>query len=95
MYLRRVGGAYGMKISRSIQSAVACSLVCQKLNRPCRFIQPLTTNMQAVGKRLPFSNDYEVCYLVFCHHETYMNILLVCPPTKIYFYLLHILTTQT
>ncbi|CAB3227920.1 unnamed protein product [Arctia plantaginis] len=60
MHLRRIGGAYGMKISRSIQSAVACSLVCLKLNRPCRFIQPLTTNMQAVGKRLPFSNDYEV-----------------------------------
>ncbi|XP_022826463.1 xanthine dehydrogenase 1-like [Spodoptera litura] len=59
-YVRRIGGGYGMKISRSIQSAVACSLVVQKLNRPCRFIQPLTTNFKAVGKRLPCVNDYEI-----------------------------------
>ncbi|KAJ8719963.1 hypothetical protein PYW07_012006 [Mythimna separata] len=59
-YVRRIGGGYGMKISRSIQSAVACSLVVQKLNRPCRFIQPLTTNFRAVGKRLPVVNDYEI-----------------------------------
>ncbi|PZC72656.1 hypothetical protein B5X24_HaOG210767 [Helicoverpa armigera] len=59
-YVRRLGGGYGMKVSRSIQSAVACSLIVQKLNLPCRFIQPLTTNFRAVGKRLPSHNDYEV-----------------------------------
>ncbi|XP_049875013.1 xanthine dehydrogenase-like [Pectinophora gossypiella] len=58
--IRRLGGAYGIKVSRSTQVAVACSLVTQKLNLPCRFIQSLTTNMRAVGKRFPCSTDYEV-----------------------------------
>ncbi|XP_026741742.1 xanthine dehydrogenase/oxidase-like [Trichoplusia ni] len=60
VHVRRLGGAYGIKISRNIQCAVACSLVVHKMNRPCRFIQPLTTNMRAVGKRLPCSSDFEV-----------------------------------
>ncbi|KAG6465427.1 hypothetical protein O3G_MSEX015145 [Manduca sexta] len=60
VHLRRVGGAFGIKISRSIQVAVACSLVVQKLNRPCRFIQSLTTNTKALGKRLSCSTDYEI-----------------------------------
>ncbi|XP_022827163.1 xanthine dehydrogenase 1-like [Spodoptera litura] len=60
VYIRRVGGSYGLKISRCIQSAVACSLIVQKLNRPCRFIQPLITNLKAFGKRMPNVTDYEV-----------------------------------
>ncbi|KAJ8719961.1 hypothetical protein PYW07_012004 [Mythimna separata] len=60
VHIRRVGGSYGLKITRSIQGAVACSVVAQKLNRPCRFIQPLTTNMKAFGKRMPNVNVYEV-----------------------------------
>ncbi|CAH2041771.1 unnamed protein product, partial [Iphiclides podalirius] len=59
VHVRRIGGAYGYKITRSLQVAVACSLVVQKLNRPCRFIQSLTTNMRAVGKRLPCSTNFE------------------------------------
>ncbi|XP_041981245.1 xanthine dehydrogenase/oxidase-like [Aricia agestis] len=57
--VRRLGGAYGIKISRNTQQAVACNLVVYKLNRPCRFIQSLRTNMRAVGKRLPCSVDFE------------------------------------
>ncbi|XP_041981244.1 xanthine dehydrogenase 1-like [Aricia agestis] len=57
---RRVGGAYGYKISRSTQVAIACNLVVYKLNRPCRFIQPLKTNMKAVGKRLPAYLGFEM-----------------------------------
>ncbi|XP_028167400.1 xanthine dehydrogenase-like [Ostrinia furnacalis] len=60
VYVRRLGGAYGIKISRSTQLAIASSLVAVKLNRPVRFIQALTTNMRAVGKRLPCSTDFEV-----------------------------------
>ncbi|XP_038212504.1 xanthine dehydrogenase 1-like [Zerene cesonia] len=56
----RLGGAYGLKISRSNQVAAACSLVSHKLNRPCRFIQSLRTNMRAVGKRFPCSTSFEV-----------------------------------
>ncbi|XP_053608547.1 uncharacterized protein LOC128674181 isoform X2 [Plodia interpunctella] len=59
VYVRRLGGAYGLKISRTIQCAIASTLVALKLNRPCRFIQALTTNMRAVGKRYPCLNDYE------------------------------------
>lgn len=58
--VRRLGGGFGGKISRSTQIAVACSLVAFYLNRPCRFITPLTTFMRAIGKRLPCSSDFEV-----------------------------------
>ncbi|XP_048477717.1 probable aldehyde oxidase gad-3 [Plutella xylostella] len=57
--IRRVGGAFGAKLSRSAQIAIACALVTLKLNRPCRMILPLTTNMKAIGKRLPASSDFE------------------------------------
>ncbi|XP_045484577.1 xanthine dehydrogenase-like [Pieris rapae] len=60
VYLRRLGGTYGIKISRSIQVAVACALVTYKLNRPCRFIQSLRNNMRHVGKRMPASIDFEI-----------------------------------
>ncbi|CAG4933306.1 unnamed protein product [Parnassius apollo] len=60
VHVRRLGGAYGYKITRSLQVAVACSLVAHKLNQPCRFIQSLTTNMRAVGKRLPCSTNFEI-----------------------------------
>ncbi|XP_004925960.2 xanthine dehydrogenase [Bombyx mori] len=60
VHVRRVGGAYGLKISRSTQVAVACSLVTYKLNRPCRILQSLATNMKAMGKRLPYLAKYEV-----------------------------------
>ncbi|XP_013161894.1 PREDICTED: xanthine dehydrogenase-like [Papilio xuthus] len=60
VHVRRVGGAYGYKISRAIQGAVAASLAAYLLNRPCRYIQPLTTNTRAVGKRLPCTTEYEV-----------------------------------
>lgn len=59
VYVRRLGGGYGIKISRTSQPAVACALVTKFLNRPCRFIQSLTTNMRAVGKRFPCAVDFE------------------------------------
>ncbi|XP_045773781.1 xanthine dehydrogenase 1-like [Maniola jurtina] len=58
--VRRLGGGYGYKLSRVTQVSIACSLVTYKLNRPCRFIQSLTNNMRAVGKRLPCSTNFEV-----------------------------------
>ncbi|XP_045484579.1 xanthine dehydrogenase 1-like isoform X1 [Pieris rapae] len=60
VFLRRLGGAYGMKISRGAQVSVACALVTHKLNRPCRFIQSLKNNMRFVGKRFPCSTNFEV-----------------------------------
>ncbi|KAJ0176327.1 hypothetical protein K1T71_008501 [Dendrolimus kikuchii] len=60
VHVRRIGGGYGFKISRSTQSIIACCLVSHKLNRPCRVIQSVTTNMRAIGKRLPGVAQYEV-----------------------------------
>ncbi|KAJ8719321.1 hypothetical protein PYW08_011496 [Mythimna loreyi] len=59
VHTRRVGGSYGIKLSRNIQGAIAAALAVKKLNRPCRFIQSLTTNTRALGKRLPCYSDFE------------------------------------
>lgn len=58
--VKRIGGAYGAKISRNAQIACACALVCHKLNRPARFVMTIESNMQSVGKRIMTRNDYEV-----------------------------------
>ncbi|XP_050550274.1 uncharacterized protein LOC118267951 [Spodoptera frugiperda] len=59
VHTRRIGGGYGLKLSRCIQGAIAAALTVKKLNRPCRFIQSLTTTTRAVGKRLPCYSDFE------------------------------------
>ncbi|CAH0400156.1 unnamed protein product [Chilo suppressalis] len=56
----RCGGAYGIKISRATHVACACSLASYLLNRPCRFVMSLQSNMRVIGKRLPATSDYEV-----------------------------------
>ncbi|KPI90997.1 Xanthine dehydrogenase [Papilio xuthus] len=60
VYVRQVGGAYGYKLSRNNQGIVAASLATMRLGRPCRFVQKLTTNLRAVGKRCPCTTNYEV-----------------------------------
>ncbi|XP_026741608.1 indole-3-acetaldehyde oxidase-like [Trichoplusia ni] len=58
--VRRVGGAFGGKVSRNVQAATACALVAKKLDVPCRFIEPLQTSLAIVGRRLPCQCEYEV-----------------------------------
>ncbi|KAJ8719484.1 hypothetical protein PYW08_011659 [Mythimna loreyi] len=58
--VRRVGGGFGGKVSRNVQAATACALVAKKLDRPCRFILPLQTNLITTGRRLPSQCEYEV-----------------------------------
>ncbi|CAH1637091.1 unnamed protein product [Spodoptera littoralis] len=60
IYVRRVGGSYGIKLTRNIQAAVACGLVVLKLNRTCRFIQSLTSTTRSLGKKLPNTTNYEI-----------------------------------
>ncbi|CAK9818034.1 Indole-3-acetaldehyde oxidase [Anthophora plagiata] len=58
--VRRLGGAYGAKISRATYVACACALVCYKLNRPARFVMTIESNMMAVGKRYDTKQEYEI-----------------------------------
>ncbi|XP_072742748.1 uncharacterized protein [Anoplolepis gracilipes] len=57
--VKRIGGAYGAKISRNTQIACACALVCHKLNRPARFVMSIEGNMQSIGKRIMTRQEYE------------------------------------
>ncbi|XP_039947447.1 xanthine dehydrogenase-like [Bactrocera tryoni] len=57
--VRRLGGAYGAKISRGNQVACAASLAAYKLNRPARFVQSIESMMNSNGKRWGCRSDYE------------------------------------
>ncbi|XP_013108698.2 uncharacterized protein LOC106087981 [Stomoxys calcitrans] len=57
--VRRLGGAYGCKITRGNQVACAASLAAYKLNRPARFVQTIESMMNSNGKRWGCRSDYE------------------------------------
>ncbi|KOB75399.1 Aldehyde oxidase AOX3, partial [Operophtera brumata] len=57
--VRRVGGGFGGKISRNVQVATAAAIVARKMDRTCRFILPIQTNLTVAGRRLPTQCDYE------------------------------------
>ncbi|KAM3962033.1 uncharacterized protein ACR2FA_003925 isoform 2-T2 [Aphomia sociella] len=60
MKVRRLGGGFGGKLTRSIQVTTACAIVAHKMALPCRFILPLQTNMSIGGGRYPMQCEYEV-----------------------------------
>ncbi|XP_058788820.1 xanthine dehydrogenase/oxidase-like [Phymastichus coffea] len=58
--VRRLGGAYGAKISRATQIACACALACHLLNRPTRLVMSIEDNMRTIGKRTSAYVEYDL-----------------------------------
>ncbi|XP_045464415.1 indole-3-acetaldehyde oxidase-like [Harmonia axyridis] len=58
--VRRLGGGFGAKISRNNIISCAAGLAAWLLKRPVRISLTLKENMGFIGKRFPFSVDYEV-----------------------------------
>ncbi|XP_065166258.1 uncharacterized protein [Atheta coriaria] len=74
--VRRCGGSYGAKISRSNWPAVAATLVAMKLQKPVKLWLPFHVNMNIIGCRNPIANDYEVGFdengkIGFLNHKIY------------------------
>ncbi|XP_060068194.1 uncharacterized protein LOC132548355 isoform X2 [Ylistrum balloti] len=57
---KRLGGAYGAKISRNAMVSAAVGLAAHVTNRPVRMNMEFHTNMETMGKRFPFMANYQV-----------------------------------
>nr|XP_006812476.1 PREDICTED: xanthine dehydrogenase/oxidase-like [Saccoglossus kowalevskii] len=58
--IRRVGGAFGGKITRPLQFAMTCAVAAKKTGKPTRLIVGRDLDMQIVGKREPILARYNV-----------------------------------
>lgn len=58
--VRRLGGAYGAKITRATHIACACALACYLSKKRTRFVTSIEQTMAAVGKRNPAKGEYTV-----------------------------------
>ncbi|CAL8070104.1 unnamed protein product [Orchesella dallaii] len=58
--VRRLGGGFGGKGTRTTFVAAACAVATWVSRRPCRIVLDLDTNMSMIGKRSPYHIPYEV-----------------------------------
>ncbi|XP_055334051.1 uncharacterized protein LOC129585412 [Paramacrobiotus metropolitanus] len=57
--VKRIGGSYGAKITRSNIIASGCALAAYLVNRPVKFHMNLWDNNRAIGKRFPYLTNYQ------------------------------------
>uniref|UniRef100_A0A182NGV4 Indole-3-acetaldehyde oxidase n=1 Tax=Anopheles dirus TaxID=7168 RepID=A0A182NGV4_9DIPT len=62
LFVRRVGGAYGAKLTRATQIACACAVAAHRTRVPVRMILPLETAMAGSGKRCGSVSEYEASF---------------------------------
>lgn len=56
--VKRMGGSYGVKITRGTLAACACALACHLTRLPVRFVMTIEASMTILGKRYPNAVDY-------------------------------------
>ncbi|KAG8313194.1 hypothetical protein J6590_006752 [Homalodisca vitripennis] len=59
MKVRRLGGGYGAKLTRSTWVATQCAVAAKLSNRPVRLVLNLQTNMETMGKRYSCFTNYK------------------------------------
>ncbi|CAG9765804.1 unnamed protein product [Ceutorhynchus assimilis] len=60
MFVRRLGGSFGAKLTRNMFAVGAAALAAFKLNRPVKMWMNFYDNMEIIGKRYSLYNEYEV-----------------------------------
>lgn len=60
MIVRRIGGSFGARITKSSSVVAAGAVAANKVNRPVRLILDLETNLSMIGKRPPYIMRYKV-----------------------------------
>ncbi|GAB0096601.1 hypothetical protein DMENIID0001_121300 [Sergentomyia squamirostris] len=58
--VRRIGGSFGAKSTRSGLVSCATAVACYHLRRPVKMVLSMDTNMRAIGKRRPAFIEYNV-----------------------------------
>jgi xanthine dehydrogenase/oxidase len=58
--IRRVGGGFGGKTSRSLFVAAPAALAASQLGRPVRIALPRATDMEMIGRRHPYRGQYSI-----------------------------------
>ncbi len=60
--VKRIGGGFGGKQTRSAFVSGAVAVAAWKLQRPVKLVLPRRTDLTMVGKRHPFEGEYRIAY---------------------------------